>query len=442
MTGTIKALREEGLKLNKQARDIIDAADGRDLTSEESAKVDAIYDKFEEGRDTIDRAERSQAARDRVKANEDWLEKSAGRMTDPTTPSAGHGGVPPVRTPHERADPSTYKVGRHPVRLHNQALQDRAGDDYRRAVESYLRSGGRDVSAVLHVGSDPQGGYLTSLHQSNELIKFVDDAVFMRQISNVLPPLERAVGIGMLSWDTDPNDSDWTAEVPSSDISEDTAAALGKREMMPHLMSKRVDLSTKLIRSASIDVVSLVTSRIGYKMGITEEKAFLTGDGAQQPLGVFVASANGISTGRDVTASAATSYTADDVIDTFYTLKGQYQMNASWLVHRDWIKRLRKKKTGTGDYLWQPAITAGEPATILGRPYFMSEHVPNTFTTGLYTAIVGDFRAGYYIVDTLDTTIQVLDQIAALKNKMVYVGRKETDGQPVLEEAFARMVLA
>jgi HK97 family phage major capsid protein len=440
---TLKELREECGRFNKAARDILNAADAdgkRDLTAEESGKVDELFAAYDAHRATIERLEHAQAVRARATTDQEWLAQPAGRRTASASPHDPVAAGDPSGRP--RPAIGSAQFGRHTIPLATQMLQDRAGDAYGAAMADYMRSGGRRIDAVLHVGSDPQGGYLTAMQQSNELIKFVDDAVFMRQISTVLPPLDRAVSLGVVSWDTDPNDADWTAEVPASDIAEDTAAALGKREMMPHLMTKRVDLSMKLIRSAAMDVVSLVTSRVAHKMAITEEKAFLTGDGAQQALGVFVASTSGISTARDVAASSTTAFTWDDVINVMYGVKEQYQRAGSWLISREWLKRARKLKSGTGEYLWQPSLVPSEPPMILGRPYFVSEHVPDTYTTGLYVALFGDFKAGYYIVDTLETTIQVLDQVAALKNKIVYLGRKETDGQPVLEEAFARMILA
>jgi hypothetical protein len=38
--------------------------------------------------------------------------------------------------------------------------------------------------------------------------------------------------------------------------------------------------------------------------------------------------------------------------------------------------------------------------------------------------------------------VQVLQELYAATNQMGYICRKETDGQPVLEEAFARLILA
>ena len=107
------------------------------------------------------------------------------------------------------------------------------------------------------------------------------------------------------------------------------------------------------------------------------------------------------------------------------------------------IRKLRSDSgagAGTGDYLWQPAVVAGEPDTLIGRPVRKSEYVPNTMTTGQYVGIVGDFSY-YWIADVLAYQIQRLVELYAESNQTGYIGRKEADGQPVLAEAFARVKL-
>ena len=74
-------------------------------------------------------------------------------------------------------------------------------------------------------------------------------------------------------------------------------------------------------------------------------------------------------------------------------------------------------------------------------PYAMSEYAPNTFTTGLYVGLIGDFSF-YYIVDSNNMQMQVLDQLYAETNQTGYIARQESDGMPVLSEAFARVKLA
>jgi HK97 family phage major capsid protein len=91
--------------------------------------------------------------------------------------------------------------------------------------------------------------------------------------------------------------------------------------------------------------------------------------------------------------------------------------------------------------VWGGGIVGGNAATIMERPYRMSEYVPSTYTTGLYVAIVGDFSF-YYIADSLNLEIQRLGELFSLRNQVGLLARKETDGMPVLEEAFSRLKLA
>jgi HK97 family phage major capsid protein len=105
------------------------------------------------------------------------------------------------------------------------------------------------------------------------------------------------------------------------------------------------------------------------------------------------------------------------------------------------VSRCRKLKDGVGNYLWQPGLATDRPPTVLGRPYVQSENAPNTFTSQLYVAIIGDFKAGYWIVDALQMEVQRLVELFTLKNQVGFKGHKETDGMPVLEEAFSRMIL-
>jgi HK97 family phage major capsid protein len=98
-------------------------------------------------------------------------------------------------------------------------------------------------------------------------------------------------------------------------------------------------------------------------------------------------------------------------------------------------------KDGEGNYLWRAGLQGDRGDTILDVPIIMSEYAPHTFTTGLYVGIIGDF-SNYWIADALSMEIQVLVELFAATNQNGYVLRKETDGRPVLEEAFVRVTLA
>lgn len=316
---------------------------------------------------------------------------------------------------------------------------DRCTERYGESFRKFLQVGGREA-LNLKTSKESKGGYLAPMQWVSEVIKFLDNNVIMRQLCTVIS-MPSAVNIGVPTWDADPADADWTAEVPASDISEDTTAAVGKREFMPHLLTKLVKMSQKLLRSSVVPMDTFIAERLGYKFAISEEQAFLTGSGAGRPLGCFIASASGISTGRDVTATNTTSFTADDLINVLFNVKEPYQKTGAWVMHRLSMRMARKLKDGNGQYMWQPGL-AGTPNTLLDRPIFMSEYAPSTFTTGLYVALFGDFKSGYWIADALDMEVQRLDELFQLKNQVGIIARKETDGCPVLEEAFSRLILA
>jgi HK97 family phage major capsid protein len=185
-----------------------------------------------------------------------------------------------------------------------------------------------------------------------------------------------------------------------------------------------------------------VLDRLAYKFAVTQEKAFLTGSGAGRPLGVFTASPNGISTGRDVsTGNTTTAIGFDGLIEAKFTLKGQYWPRARWFFHRDAVKQVTKLKDGDGQYIWRQSVRDGEPDTLLGLPMTISEWAPNTFTTGLSVGLLGDFQH-YWIADALSMQVQRLNELYAETNQVGFIGRLETDGAPVLEEAFVRVTLA
>jgi HK97 family phage major capsid protein len=430
MDDRLKALYEERCELDLASRKILDAPAGEDdgLTAEQQQEWDRMDARIAAITVDVDRREKQDK-------RETELSESRGRLATPTDPEAAGSS--------DDSGEFVLDCGRQNREVSLAAGTPehvRAGTDYAKQFDSYLRGSG--IHAGLQVGKDPSGGYLTTAQFAAQLIRLLDDEVAMRQLATVLPPLSSATSLGVPSLDTNPDDATWTPEVTASDLSEDTSLAFGKRELMPHGLAKLIKVSNKLMRTAVISPEAIVRDRMAYKFGITEEKAYLEGDGAQQPLGVFVASADGISTSRDVTMAAVDEFTGDEVINTLYNLKPGYMARSTWLVHRDWVKMARKLKDGVGNYLWQPGLATDRPATILDRPYVMCENAPNTFTTGLYIGIIGDFKEGYWIVDSLQLEVQRLVELFALTNQIGFVGRKETDGMPVKEEAFSRMILA
>jgi HK97 family phage major capsid protein len=269
------------------------------------------------------------------------------------------------------------------------------------------------------------------------IIKAVDNMLFIRAKATKYR-VDSALSLGVPTIESDPSDGEWTAEANTA--TSDTAMNLCRRELKPHQLSKLVKVSNKLIR-LNQNTEAIVTDRVAYKIGVSQEKGFMTGNGVNQPLGLFVASNDGIPTSRDVsTGNTATAITFDGLKEAKYSVKAQYMRVAEWIFHRDAIKMLSKIKDGEGDYIWEPSTTMGDPDMLLGSAFNMSEYAPNTFTTGQYVGLYGDMSF-YWIADSMDMQIQRLVELYAGSNQIGLIARTETDGMPVLAEAFARVKL-
>lgn len=313
-----------------------------------------------------------------------------------------------------------------------------------KAFNKLLREGREGLSSeeyrALTAGSDTQGGFIgTPQDFVKTLIKKVNDSVFIRGMASKFTTVSNE-GIGAPSLDAELDDFEWTTEIKT--ITEDDKMRFGKRELKPHPFKKRVLVSDKMLRSEAMSAEAIVMDSAAYKVGITEEKAFLLGSGNQQPLGLFTASANGLNTDRDVTTDMLTTdFTADALKSVKYSLKAQYMSKASWLFHRDAVLKIAKLKDGEGRYIFEMAEALGAKDTLMGRPLAMSEYVPNTFTTGKYVGMFADF-SWYWIVDSLNLRIKRLNELYAENSLVGFIFEKETDAAPVLSEAFTRIKTA
>lgn len=433
-TTDLKALYDEKGTIVKDMRGLDAKLTGekRRMNADEKGKWDQWNSRLEEINEVIERSERlnkleSEADESRRDFRPDADGRDERRNDDPNAELRSVQEFERYRRDLDAVPAETRKIV--------EGVQDRG-------FANFLMRGMGGLSEVerraLQMGSGPDGGYLVApVKWMDKLIQKKDDQVFIRQWATK-ETIMGAHSLGYPSLETDVSDSDWTSEVATG--SEDTAMKFGSREFKTNPLAKRVKISKTAMRNSTIE--DKVLSRLAYKFAVTEEKAFLTGSGHNRPLGVFTASNDGISTGRDVsTGNTTTAIGADNLFRCKYALKGQYHPNARWVFHRDAVLAIQLLKDSQNQYLWQPGLQAGVPDRILGIPFHMSEFAPNTFTSGLYVGILGDFSQ-YYIADSLDMEIQRLTELYAENNQVGFIGRAETDGMPVLEEAFVRVTLA
>jgi len=398
MIETERKLREDKAKLTQEQRKILNVAkeEKRDLTSDENIKYEQMEEKKDELRTLIAAEEKTNAREERLAADEDDESRSESDIIPD----------PDISGPEKRKEPD-----------------DKDDTELRSAFVNYCRTGREEEYRALQADIATQAGYVVAPEKFvSSVIQDINDQMYIRQKAKKFK-LTKAGSMG----------------VPKRTA--DTSLTFGKRQFVPRPATGEILVSKTLLRNAAINVESYVREELAYEASEFQEELFFTGSGSGEPLGIFTASDDGISTSRDVsTDNTTSSMTIDGLKNAKWALKKGHRKNAEWIFHRDGVKQIDKLQDGNGRYYWEDSVKVGEPDRFLGMPVSESELAPNTFTTGLYVGILGDFRH-YWIVDDLAWELQVLMELYARQNQVDFLVRFEFDGCPTLEEAFVRVTL-
>lgn len=167
-----------------------------------------------------------------------------------------------------------------------------------------------------------------------------------------------------------------------------------------------------------------------------EGAAFVAGNGTNKPTGILAGpipvttadSSRAFDTLQYIASgqAAALPTSADVFLDMVYSLRARYRTNARWLTSKTVLAALRKYKDTTNQYLWQPALTAGQPATFMGFPIVEAEDMP-AVAANAFPLAFGDFREGYLIADRVGMRI-TRDEITTPGFVKFYV-RKRVGGK-------------
>lgn len=437
----IKKLYEEATGLHTQAKGILAEFEGKEMPQEKQAEVDGLLDQVEAKTDGAKKLEAQDKRAARAVEQDKFLNDPDTRKAFFTPQAAGGGGAA-VKV--DGRDLSADELAEMNAIAPFKAFHGPTNPEYGSAMRKYLRKGvqglNNDEIKALSVGDPSAGGYLQQDTYIAQLLVKQREAMAMRQISTVLPPVPSGSAIAPAE-DSFLSDAAWTSEVATG--SEDTVKPFGQRKLTPHPLAKRLKVSNTLLRNPFFDVEAWVRDRLAYKFSVPEEDGFISGDGAQKPLGLL--NTGGLP--KFTTASSNALY-GDDIINWVYKLPQSYASRPTTriLANRSFIRKVRTlaSKDGTinfTNYIWMPGLQAGVPNTILDIPYALSDKFPtgldgsDVYADLAIAAVVGDFSY-FWIVDALQMSIQRLVELYAEANQTGFIGRKETDGMVVLAEAF------
>lgn len=196
-------------------------------------------------------------------------------------------------------------------------------------------------------------------------------------------------------------------------------------------------ISRSLINNAQFNIVDFIVERMAYAIKRFIEDQLLNG---YVPSGA-ASGVTGLSTlTNSLTAAATTAITADEVVRLHDAIKDDFQANAIWIMSPATRTALRTLKSTTGYYLLNDDISSPFGSTLLGKPVYVSDNMPD-MAAGKTAIYYGDMR-GLATKFSEEMSIEVLREKYATQHAVGVVGWLEFDAKVEDAQKIAKLVMA
>lgn len=316
--------------------------------------------------------------------------------------------------------------------------RSRFAEGYRGALfnnaNSYARLGRNgltsEVVAVLSEGSDTEGGYYVPEEFELALVENLVNMDPIRAGATVLTPShDRNIPV-----EADTGSFGYIGESGTYGTSD---PSVGRVVLGAWKCGGIIKASEELVQDSGFDLEAYLLRLASRRYNAIEQTSFADGNGVGKPLGLFQTTAvAGVSVaGFQGATSATPAITGDDIIETFHKLPRAYRRAATWIAGDTTTKLVRKLKGEDNQYLWQPGLVGGQPDTVLGRPWEVSDGAPAPAASG--KSIVFCDLSFYHIADRLGTQMQQLRELYAASGQVGFKFTRRHDGKLTQANALA-----
>lgn len=365
----IQDLKDKLLDLNEQATSLQAFADSesRELTEEESKRMDEIFADFRHTEEVIER-------RQRIESQRAKLSESVGRQLQPEDPA-----------PQNQANPRQPERRPMNVTVTDRLTQDRGkwgwksfGEYALAAAKASHRSGHIDPRLIANApttvstgGTDADGGYAVPPDFREQiLVKVMGEDTIIGMTDQLVTSSN---SITMPTDETTPWQSSggvlaaWTGE--NAQMTQ-TKVALGTNVVPLHKLTALCPVTEELLEDApAID--RYLSAKVPDKMNFKITDAILNGTGSGQPTGI-VGHAATVTVAKEI-AQAADTVNATNIKKMYLAMYGQWRRDAVWLINQDletqlWDMSLELTSSSIPLYVPVGGFSQAPFATLLGRP--------------------------------------------------------------------------
>ena len=212
---------------------------------------------------------------------------------------------------------------------------------------------------------------------------------------------------------------------------ESNVGSFGKIELSGFLAGALTLISRSLINNSEFNLVDFVVERMAYAIKRFIEHELLVGTEDK------VEGLSGLTNG--ITAGSATAITADEIVQLHDSIKDDFQNNAIWIMSPATRTALRTLKSTTGYYLLNDDVSTPFGTTLLGKPVFVSDNMPD-MGAGNVAIYYGDMT-GLATKFSEELTIEVLREKYATQHAVGVVGWLEFDSKVEDNQKIAKLTM-
>lgn len=309
----------------------------------------------------------------------------------------------------------------------NKEAEQKANEEAEtRAFDAYLRNRVEHQRGAVNLTKGENGAVIPATIAKKIISK----------VYNICPILERSTQYNVKGklvvpyYDEDTS----TITVAYANEFEELASDVGafdKIELDGFLAGALTLVSRSLINNTDFNLVDFVVEKMAYAVKRFIEHELLIGTSGK---------VTGLSTlTNGITAGSATAITADEVVQLHDSIKDDFQENAIWIMSPQTRTALRTLKSTTGYYLLNDDLSSPFGATILGKPVYVSDNMPD-MGAGNVAIYYGDMR-GLATKFSENMEIEVLREKYATQHAVGVVAWLEFDSKVEDNQKIAKLTM-
>ena len=205
--------------------------------------------------------------------------------------------------------------------------------------------------------------------------------------------------------------------------------AFDKVNLNSHKLAAIIRVTNELLKDSAVDIEAYLADTFADRLAVSEEEAFIAGDGADKPLGLLHQAKVGCMT------ESAGSVSIEDVLNLIFSVPEKHRRNGVLLMNDNTLLALYKQCAAQGQSLW-----LGKDDTFFGYRIVRCASMPDA-ESGSMPVLFGDFKK-VYINNNGNRSIKRLNQLFIANDHVGFLMAERVGIKLMVQDAIKSLKVA